>query len=581
MTKTMTDKNNKPGFFQRLMSFGHQPPEVLKDEPASRAELTDQVAHPTAPLVPTQATGQVRRAIDDILPAGDTPLAVLSQLKRAKQGDIQGFVKLVEAVISEDMNYASASEAVTEALTAAPLIAEPGGPLARDKKVAEDVQRNVLDLACVQEIVEHMLSYEDFGYAAAELMWDTSDPRHFKIANVVPVNPAWLTFDKRDARTPLLLPAESGGMPIPLKKNVFMYLALKGYGLPILRSHGYAGAFYKALKTLGLKDWAGLLEVVGQPVRVGSYDSTKLGGIGSPELKKSIKDLDRALTQLGTDAWARIPEGMKIEFLESSTKSASGELYERFTRYFDEQITKRKTGAVLTTGTGNTGSGGSQALGTVHGEAFTRKIRSIAKDIASCIQTGAVTAYVTFNYPEGTPVPKVRFFFEEPEDIAALSDALAKLVPLGLKVSQDEIRDKLGLREPADDEDTLGTAPPAEPDAPADPKAAKDTLRARFAATPASGQGPSEPSAASDELDALEAELLADEGYVEADDSINAELLALVEATAAEGPEAIKKALLAFIENSDVDGLRAVFTAGMTASRAAGDLGLELTDVEA
>lgn len=576
----MTDKNNKSGFFQRLMSFGHQPPEVLKNEPALQAELTDQVAYPTAPLVPTQATGQVRRAIDDILPAGDTPLAVLSQLKRAKQGDIQGFVKLVEAVISEDMNYASASEAVTEALTAAPLIAEPGGPLARDKKVAEDVQRNVLDLSCVQEIVEHMLSYEDFGYAAAELMWDTSDPHHFKIANVVPVNPAWLTFDKRDARTPLLLPAETGGIPAPLKQNVFMYLALKGYGLPILRSHGYAGAFYKALKTLGVKDWAGLLEVVGQPVRVGSYDPTKLGGIGSPELKKSIKDLDRALTQLGTDAWARIPEGMKIEFLESATKSASGELYERFVRYFDEQITKRKTGAVLTTGTGNTGSGGSQALGTVHGEAFTRKIRSIAKDIAASIQDGIVRAYITFNYPEGTPVPKVKFFFEEPEDVAALSDALAKLVPLGLKVSQDEIREKLGLREPADDEAVLGAVAPAEPPGD-DPKASKDTLRARFAATPAAGQGTSDAAPASDELDALEAQLLADEGYIEADDAINAELLAAIVAAAPGGPEAVKAAALAFIEKSNVGGLRAAFTAGMTAARAAGDLGLELTDAEA
>lgn len=571
----MNEKNNKPGFFQRLMSFGHQPPQVLQDQPASRAELSEQVAYPTAPLVPTQATGQVRRAIDDIVPMGDTPLAVLTQLKRAKQGDIQGFVRLVEAVISEDMNYASASEAVTEALTAAPLIAEPGGPLARDKKVAEDVQRNVLDLDCIQSIVEHLLGYEDFGYACAEMFWDTSNPQHWTLEDVVPVNPAWLTFDKRDARTPLLLPAESGGVPTPLKKGVFMYLAMNGYGLPVLRSHGYAGAFYKALKTLGIKDWAGLLEVVGQPLRVGTYDPIKLGGYGSPELKKSVKDLDRALTQLGIDAWARVPEGMKIEFLESSTKGASGELYERFVRYFDEQITKRKTGAVLTTGTGNTGSGGSHALGTVHGEAFTRKIRSLAKAIAACIREGAVTSYVKFNYPEGTPVPKVRFFFEEPEDVAVLSEALAKLVPLGLKVSQDEIRDKLGLREPAEDEATLGAPEPTEPD-PAEepgnaPAKAANSLSARFAA---SGHG-------TDELDAYEAQLLADEGYIAADNALNAALLSVVEGSASKGIEAVKADLLAFIENADVGGLRAVLTAGMTGARAAGEQGVELTDVEA
>src|SRR5690606_20671195 len=127
----------------------------------------------------------------------------------------------------------------------------------------------------------------------------------WKIKDLIPTPPAWITFDKEDARTPLLLPAEAGGIPQPLIHGKFVYVTRPGYGLPILRSHGYVGAFYKALKSMTLKDWAGFLEMCGQPLRVGSID---------PDVKLSPEDLivvqkalRRALENLGSNAWALLP----------------------------------------------------------------------------------------------------------------------------------------------------------------------------------------------------------------------------------------------------------------------------------
>src|SRR5690606_18915654 len=124
-------------------------------------------------------------------------------------------------------------------------------------------------------------------------------------------------------------------------------------------------------KSMTLKDWAGFLEMCGQPLRVGSID---------PDVKLSPEDLivvqkalRRALENLGSNAWALLPKGAKIEFIESTTKGSSAAAFEDLVRYLDEQVTKRITGSVLATGTGNTGSGGSQALGTVHDDRFISK----------------------------------------------------------------------------------------------------------------------------------------------------------------------------------------------------------------
>ena len=54
--------------------------------------------------------------------------------------------------------------------------------------------------------------------------------------------------------------------------------------------------------------------------------------------------------------------------------------------------------------------------------------------------------------------------------MAALSQALAHLVPLGLRVREDEIRTRLRLTDPGDDDDVLeARAPAAEPEPGAGP----------------------------------------------------------------------------------------------------------------
>jgi phage gp29-like protein len=58
----------------------------------------------------------------------------------------------------------------------------------------------------------------------------------------------------------------------------------------------------------------------------------------------------------------------------------------------------------------------------------------------------------------------------DPEDLDALTNSVSRLVPLGLKVSQREMREKIGLSEPATEDDILSAPAPA----PAQPVSQRD-----------------------------------------------------------------------------------------------------------
>ena len=71
----------------------------------------------------------------------------------------------------------------------------------------------------------------------------------------------------------------------------------------------------------------------------------------------------QALIQIGADAAGIIPDGTTIDFI-TTEKSGSIDLYERFARYCDEQISKAILGQTLTSDSG----GGSYAQSKTHND---------------------------------------------------------------------------------------------------------------------------------------------------------------------------------------------------------------------
>ncbi|WP_375617310.1 DUF935 family protein, partial [Bartonella sp. AP58NXGY] len=59
------------------------------------------------------------------------------------------------------------------------------------------------------------------------------------------------------------------------------------------------------------------------------------------------------------------------------------------------------------------------------------------------------------NFGPQERLPLVYWPISENEDIKAISDALEKLVPLGLHVGAQEVRNKIGFSQPTKEEDVL------------------------------------------------------------------------------------------------------------------------------
>lgn len=98
------------------------------------------------------------------------------------------------------------------------------------------------------------------------------------------------------------------------------------------------------------------------------------------------------------------------------------------------------------------------------------------KQMAATYNRDLIVPFVNMNFGPQEVYPLCSFPVAQPEDIQALSSALGTLVPLGLKVSQREVREKIALSEPADDEDLL-TPPAAAKSEPAPEPEPKDKAK--------------------------------------------------------------------------------------------------------
>lgn len=344
-------------------------------------------------------------------------------------------------------------------------VASAGGTKPVDIEAAEAAQ-TLLQRSFVRKAMPHLLDAVYIGYSFAEIVWDKRDPRRWDIVGLNCIPAHWFAFDKVDGKTPLLAPAEAGGKWESLRPDQFiMHAPLAEAGVPTTAGIAFTAMFFAALVNVTLHDWLAHNERFGQPLVLGWFRPGK----GEME-QANRRTLLRALQNIGREAWAMLPDGMKIEFQEASTRAASTDSYERLSRYLDELLAALVTGATLTSGTSASGSG-SLALGDVHSDMLDNYIEADLDALALTLQEQFVEPYIRVNFP-GAAIPTVTFPSVKKEDIVALSNAVATLVDRGLEVSQQEMRERLGLTTPDAGEALLkpsaaAKASPAGADAPA------------------------------------------------------------------------------------------------------------------
>lgn len=417
-------------------------PALQADPPVDPTTLSDEEARP-------ELTG-VRSLWDSSIASGLTPHALAGILREAVRGDTRSYLTLAEEMEERELHYFSVLGTRKRALSGIRPSIEAASIEDADGKVVKAVEQ-LLDNPHFPDVVEDLLDALGKGYSVVEIMWESRDglwmPGAYRWRD-----PRYFTFDyisRSEVR--LAVDGTIDGQPLRPGKYI-VHVPKNKSGIPIRGGFARLAAWMFLFKNYSIKDWASFLDVYGMPLRLGKYHPS-----ATPEERRKLL---MAVMQIASDAGAIIPESMAIELLETKG-SPNASPFETMARFCDEQLSKAIIGQTMTVE-----NGGSMAQAKVHNLIRIDLLRSDARQLAVTVNRDLVAWFVRFNFGETTKAPRVEFPVAEPEDIVALSGALGVLVPVGLKVAADEVREKMGLSKPAPDAELL--TPPAQPSPPND-----------------------------------------------------------------------------------------------------------------
>ena len=213
-------------------------------------------------------------------------------------------------------------------------------------------------------------------------------------------DPRWFEFDDIDGITLNMRGLENRREPMAPFKFIQHRFKAKS-GLPIRGGFARMVAWFYLFGNYAVRDWAEFIATYGQPFQIGKFPP------GAGEEDKAI--LLRALTNLGTDAAAMIPESMMLEFAQvsgsgggssGSQATAHGSLLE----YIDALISKAVLGRTLTTEAGDKGA---RSLGEVDDEVRHDIERSDTMALSQTLSRDLARPLVALNRGERRRYPQI------------------------------------------------------------------------------------------------------------------------------------------------------------------------------
>jgi len=407
-------------------------------QPVSSKSLSEEIATPTV--------AGVRRVAEERISSGLTPEKLGSTLRDAQTGDARAYLTLAEEMEERYLHYASVL--MTRKLRVAGVAPTVEASKDIPTKIVDAVHELVEDEAFL-EGVEPLLDGIAKGYSAVETGWDYRDkllrPTRFNWRD-----PRYFQFDRLNL-TELRLSVDGSIDGEELPRGRFMvHMPRTRMGIPIRRGLARPAAWAFMVQSFTLQDWAAFAEVYGMPFRVGKY------GAGASE--KDKRALLRAVSSIANDAAAIIPESMLIEFHEVSG-SQGEKVFGSLIDYTDDKVSLVTLGQTMTSKDGS-----SYGQAKIHDKVRIDIAQADGRQLGRTVNRDLIRWFVAFNFGPQPAYPKVEWPITEPDDLDAMSNAVARLVPLGLKVRQDEIRDRFGFSEPQADDELL--MPPAAAPAP-------------------------------------------------------------------------------------------------------------------
>lgn len=415
------------------------------------SKIVDQYGRPiqydklTEELAVARTTG-IRQIWHQSVANGLTPQRLASILRAAAEGSANDYLTLAEEMEERDLHYASVLGTRKLAVAGLSVRIEAASDDPEDVRRADQL-KELVDSPEFGELQADLTDAMGKGYAVSEIMWDRSgktwNPERFE-----PRDQRFFQFDRETGRELRLLDEADPINGIALAPYKFIvHLPRIRSGLPIRGGLARLAAVGYMCKAWTWKDWMGFADIFGMPMRVGRY--------GAGASKEDISTLMSAVANLGSDAAAVIPDSMRIDFTQAANVAGAGDFFKGLAEWWDKQVSKAVVGQTM-----STDDGSSQAQATIHNEVRIDLLQADAKAESNTLNRYFVRPWCDLNFAPGRSYPRLIIDVPKPENTKILIEALKTLVPLGLKVEQSVIRDKLNIPAPAEGAELLGIPPP-------------------------------------------------------------------------------------------------------------------------
>ena len=501
-----------------------------------------------------------RRVIGDAVASGLGPGRLAGILRQSADGDARAYLTLAMEMEERYLHYASQLQTRRLAIEGIPVSIE------HDKEVPTkivDAVNNLVEDPRFEDMSGTLTDGIGKGYAVSEIIWD------YELGFLRPVDFVWrdqrfFQYDEA-TRTELRMRDDAdprNGLALPAAKFI-IHEPRTRMGLPIRRGMARPAAWAFLIQSFALKDWASFAEIYGVPLRIGKF------GPNASDADKRI--LLQAVRAIANDAAAIIPAGMEMVFEKVEGQHGAG-VFGGLIDYVDKQVSKLVLGQTMTSDNGS-----SKAQATVHNDVRLDIQAADGKQLGQTITRDLVVPFVAMNFGPQQLYPRATYQVAAPEDLGGLTNAVSVLVPLGLKVSQREMRERVGLSEPEKDEELLGVPTAPAPGSSPDDKSAKGAKPSETEKVDPAGPPASLAARAVRERDAIDRavdEILGDW------EPLVAPMIAGLEAKlSAAGDEAEAQAILtAHVAAMDPRALAEKLTQAVFAARLAGEAGEPLND---
>ncbi|NDW04061.1 DUF935 domain-containing protein [Jiella pacifica] len=496
-----------------------------------------------------------RRVIGDAVVSGLGPERLAGILRQSADGDARAYLTLAMEMEERYLHYASQLQTRRLAIEGIAVTIE------HDEAVPARIVDAVNDLVEDPDFEEMAGTLTDAigkGYAVSEIIWD------YQRGMLRPVDFRWrdqrfFQYDEA-TRTELRLRDDAdprNGLALPAAKFI-VHEPRTRMGLPIRRGMARPAAWAFLIQSFALKDWASFAEIYGVPLRIGKF------GPNASDADKRI--LLHAVRAIANDAAAIIPAGMEFEFAKVEGQHGAA-VFGGLIDYVDKQVSKLVLGQTMTSDNGS-----SRAQAEVHNDVRLDLQAADGKQLGQTITRDLVVPFVAMNFGPQEIYPRATYQVAAPEDLEGLKSYVTALVPLGLKVSQREMRERGGLSEPEDGEELLA-APIAKPEEPGKAPAAPTTKNAPNKSEPPPATLAARAAPRTDAIDRAVDEILGDW------EPLIAPMIAGLEAklsVAADEAEA-RAILTAHLSAMDPSALAEKLTQAVFAARLAGEADEPLT----